>query len=68
MRSVRDFQSGSIEYYGEAGPLRHLLPSDRRNEVACLVWDGELGKVGINIGAGGFYKIFLPQPRIASVF
>jgi hypothetical protein len=50
--SLNESNAVGVEYYGEAGPLRHLLPNDRRNEVACLVWDGELGKVGINVGAG----------------
>ncbi len=50
--SLDESNAVGLEYYGEAGPLRQLLPNDRRNEVACLVWDAELGKVEINMGAG----------------
>jgi hypothetical protein len=41
-----------IEYYLEAGPIQHWLPSNQRSQVLYLAWDGKIGKSDINVGLG----------------
>ena len=41
-----------LEYYVEAGPLRHRLPRDAQSRVLYFAWDGKIGKSDINIGLG----------------
>jgi hypothetical protein len=41
-----------VEYYLEAGPIQHWLPSNQRSQVIYLVWDGKIGKSDINVGFG----------------
>ena len=40
------------EFFGEAGPVRHLLPRSRRNELALLVVDTRVGGSGLSFGLG----------------
>jgi hypothetical protein len=41
-----------VEYYLEAGPLRHWLPNDQRDQTLYFAWDGKVGKSDINLGLG----------------
>jgi len=41
-----------FEYYLEAGPIQHWLPSEQRSQVVYLVWDGKIGKSDFNLGLG----------------
>lgn len=41
-----------VEYFAEAGPLSHLLPSSKRQELGLLVLDGHVGKLDFNLGLG----------------
>jgi len=41
-----------IEYYVDAGPLRHHLSRDDQSRVLYFAWDGKVGKSDINIGIG----------------
>ncbi len=41
-----------LEYYVEAGPLRHALPRREQSRVLYFAWDGKIGKSDINIGIG----------------
>lgn len=46
---------GGIEYYGEYGPLNHMLPSDQRAHTAYAVIDVETDDLDINFGIGRGY-------------
>lgn len=41
-----------VEYYLEAGPIQHWLPSNQRSQVLYLAWDGKIRKSDINVGLG----------------
>lgn len=41
-----------LEYYVDAGLLRHRLPGNEQDRVLYLAWDGRLGKSDINFGVG----------------
>ena len=41
-----------MEYYLEAGPIRHWLPANQRSQVVYFAWDGKIGKSDINLGIG----------------
>lgn len=41
-----------IEYYLQAGPVRHWLPSHQRSQVLYFAWDGKIAKSDINVGIG----------------
>ncbi|MBW8905260.1 MAG: hypothetical protein JF611_06285 [Betaproteobacteria bacterium] len=40
------------EYYVEAGPLRHRLPSGEQSRTVYLAWDGKAGRSDVNVGIG----------------
>ena len=40
------------EYYVEAGPLRHRLPSGEQSRTVYLAWDGNAGRSDVNLGIG----------------
>ena len=46
---------GGIEYYGEYGPLNHMLPGDQRAHTAYAVVDVETDDLDINFGIGRGY-------------
>lgn len=46
---------GGLEYYGEYGPLNHMLPSDQRAHTAYAVVDVETDDLDINFGIGRGY-------------
>ncbi len=47
-----------LEYYLEAGPIRHLLPNGQRSQVLYFAWDGKIRKSDINVGIGrGFTDV-----------
>ncbi len=41
-----------VEYYVDAGPLRHRLPGNQQSRVLYFAWDGKIGKSDINVGIG----------------
>ena len=41
-----------LEYYVDAGPLRHRLPAHEQDRVLYLAWDGRVGKSDFNLGVG----------------
>lgn len=41
-----------LEYYVEAGPLRHRLAREEQSRVLYFVWDGKVGKSVLNLGIG----------------
>lgn len=41
-----------LEYYVDAGPLRHRLPAHEQDRVLYVAWDGRVGKSDLNIGVG----------------
>ncbi len=41
-----------LEYYVEAGPLKHWLPAGEQSRMLYLAWDGKVGRSDINIGIG----------------
>lgn len=41
-----------LEYYVDAGPLRHRLAANEQDRVLYLVWDGKVHKSDLNIGIG----------------
>jgi hypothetical protein len=41
-----------VEYYLDAGPLRHRLPHGEQSRVLYFAWDGKIGKSDINVGIG----------------
>lgn len=41
-----------LEYYVDAGPLRHVLPRREQSRVLFFAWDGKVGKSDINVGIG----------------
>lgn len=41
-----------VEYYVDAGPLRHPLRSADQDRVLYFAWDGKIGKADINVGIG----------------
>lgn len=41
-----------LEYFVEAGPLRHALPRSEQSRVLYFAWDGKIGKSDINVGIG----------------
>ena len=41
-----------MEYYVEAGPIRHWLPGNQQSKVLYFAWDGKIGKSDINLGIG----------------
>ncbi|MBI5005568.1 MAG: hypothetical protein HZB95_00435 [Nitrosomonadales bacterium] len=49
---LTDAARGGIEYYGEYGPLNHMLPADQRAHTAYAVVDVETDGLDINFGIG----------------
>jgi hypothetical protein len=41
-----------LEYYVEAGPLRHPLPAQEQSRVLYVTWDGRVRKSDFNVGLG----------------
>jgi hypothetical protein len=52
--AYRAFERNSfgLEYYVDAGPLRHLSPRRDQSRVLYVAWDGKIGKSDVNIGVG----------------
>jgi hypothetical protein len=50
--SVDKTDAIGVEYYGNMGPVRSLLPHRRRDEMVYLVWDRKFGKQQISLGVG----------------
>ncbi len=44
-----------IEYYVDAGPLRHRRSGNDQSRVLYFAWDGKIGKSDINVGIGRGY-------------
>lgn len=51
-RRVSEAMRGGIEYYGEYGPLNHMLSSDQRAHTVYAVTDIESGGLDVNFGIG----------------
>ena len=41
-----------VEYYVDAGPLRHRSPGSDQERMLYFAWDGKIGKSDINVGVG----------------
>ena len=41
-----------IEYYVDAGPLRHRSPREEQSRVVYFAWDGKIGRSDINLAIG----------------
>lgn len=51
-RKATDSLSAGFEYYGEYGPLRHILPAGERAHYLYAVTDVEMHGMDINFGIG----------------
>lgn len=54
-RSMSGAVRGGVEYYGEYGPLNHMLPGDQRAHTLYAVVDVEAQGLDINFGIGRGY-------------
>ena len=55
-RTVAEGIRAGFEYYGEYGPLHHLLPADQRAHYLYGVLDINRGDLDLNIGIGKGYQ------------
>ena len=50
-----------VEYFSEAGPVRAMLPSNERSDIAFLALDTRVGKSTFNIGLGHGVNYAFPR-------
>lgn len=56
-----------VEYFSEAGRLNAMLPGQKRNELAFLVLDTQIGKSTVNFGLGHGTNSYSPGFAVKAI-